>query len=93
MYLFLRFHSFIHGRHRETGRDTGRRSSRLPTENPLQDSIPGYWDHREPKADAQPLSHPGASRKEFKYAILNVFKEPKKTLSRELKGSMKMKSY
>ena len=46
---------FIHERHRERGRDTGRGRSRLPMGNPMQNSIPGP----EPKADAQPLSHPG----------------------------------
>ena len=28
----------------------------------MQDSIPGPQDHPEPKADAQPLSHPGVLR-------------------------------
>ena len=42
----------------ERGRDTGRGRSRLPVGILMQDSIPGSWP--EPKASAQPLSHPGA---------------------------------
>ena len=30
---------------RDTGRDTGRVRSRFPVGNPMQDSIPGSWDH------------------------------------------------
>ena len=45
----------------ERGRDTGGGRSRLPARSPTWDSIPGPQDHAlEPKADAKPLSHPGA---------------------------------
>ena len=37
--------SFIHERHKERGRDIGRGRSRLPAGNPIQDWIPGPWDH------------------------------------------------
>ena len=53
----------IHERHRERGRDTGRERSRLPTGSPMWDLIPG--SHHEPKADVQPLSHPGAHGDQF----------------------------
>ena len=36
---------FIHERHRERGRDTGRGRSRFPRGSLLWDSIPGPWDH------------------------------------------------
>ena len=44
---------------REIGRDTGIERSRLLTGSLRQDSIPGPGSRPEPKADAQPLSHPG----------------------------------
>ena len=54
---------FIHERHtereRERGRDTGRGRSRLPPGRLMWDSIPRLGSCPEPKADAQPLSHPG----------------------------------
>ena len=50
-FIFKRFYLFIH----ERGRDRGR--SRLHAGSPMWDLIPG--SHPEPKADAQPLSHPG----------------------------------
>ena len=40
-----RFYLFIHERHTERGRDTGRGRSRLPVGSPMQDLIPGPWDH------------------------------------------------
>ena len=43
--FFLRFYLFIHERHRERGRDTGRRRSRLHAGSPTRDSIPGLQDH------------------------------------------------
>ena len=46
-------------RNTQRGRDTGRGRSRVPAGNLMRDSIPGPRDHT-PKADAQPLSHPGA---------------------------------
>ena len=62
LFFFLKiFNLFIHERHRERGRDTGRGRSRLPAESPMQDSILGPWDHNlSRKADTQPLSYPGA---------------------------------
>ena len=53
-----RFYLFIHERHRERGRDTGR-EKQAPCREPdagLDLGIPG--SRPEPKADAQPLSHP-----------------------------------
>ena len=40
-----RFYLFIHERHRERGRDTGRGRSRLHAGSPTWDSIPGPQDH------------------------------------------------
>ena len=39
------FYLFIHERRTERGRETGRGRSRLPLGSPMQDSIPGPWDH------------------------------------------------
>ena len=36
---------FIHERHTEKSRDTGRGRSRLPTGNPMWDLTPELWDH------------------------------------------------
>ena len=46
----------------ESGRDIGRRRSRLPVRSPMWDWIPGLRDQSqpEPKTDAQLLGHPGA---------------------------------
>ena len=44
-FSFLRFYLFIHGRHRERGRDTGRGRSRLHAGSLTWDSIPGLQDH------------------------------------------------
>ena len=41
-------------------RDIGRGRSRLPAGSPMWDSIPLQDHAAELKADAQPLSHPGA---------------------------------
>ena len=43
----------------ERGRDIGRRRSRLPTGSLMWNLIPKLGSRPEPKADAQPLSHPG----------------------------------
>ena len=40
----------------------GRRRSRLLTGSRMWDLIPGLGPHAEPKAGAQPLSHPGAPK-------------------------------
>ena len=49
LYIFKRFHLFIHERHSERGRDIGRGRSRgrnrLPWGSPMQNSIPGPRDH------------------------------------------------
>ena len=59
--FYKRFYLFIHKRHRDRGRDSGRGRSRLPAGILMWDSILGPPGSRpEPKADAQPLSHPGA---------------------------------
>ena len=60
LFSFLKIYLFIRERHRERGRDTGRGGSRLPVGEPdvgLDPGTPG--SHPKPKADAQPLSHPG----------------------------------
>ena len=43
--FFLRLYLFIHKRHRERGRDIGRKRSRLPAGSSMWDSIPGPQDH------------------------------------------------
>ena len=64
--FFLRLYLFMRDTHRERGRDTGRRRSRLLAGIPMWDSIPGSQDPRisglrpVPKADAQPLCYPRA---------------------------------
>ena len=40
-FFFLRFYLFMHERHRERGRDTGRGRNGLPVGSPMWDSIPG----------------------------------------------------
>ena len=47
---------------RERDGDTGGGRSRLHAGSLMWDSILGFQDHAKPKADAQPLSHPGISR-------------------------------
>ena len=57
---------FIHERHRERGRDLGRRRSGLPVRSLRRDSdtrMPG--SQPEPKADTPPLSYPGVPRSSF----------------------------
>ena len=49
VFVFLRFYLLIHERHRERGRDTGRRRSRKPDVG-LNPGTPG--SHPEPKAHA-----------------------------------------
>ena len=54
----------------QRGRDIDRERSRLHAGSPTWDSILRLWDHaHEPKADAQPLSHPGAGN----YFLLTIF--------------------
>ena len=50
---------FIYERHRERGRDIHRGRSRLPQGSSMWDLNPELGSRPEPKADAQPLSHPG----------------------------------
>ena len=45
IFFFLRFYLFIHERHRERGRDTGRGRSRLHAGSLTWDSILGLQDH------------------------------------------------
>ena len=60
VYPFLKkFYLFIHEKHRKRGRDIARGRSRLHAGSLMWDSIPGLGSRSEPKADAQPLSHPG----------------------------------
>ena len=69
-FFFLRFYLFIHERHRERGRDTGRGRSRLHAGSLMWDSIPGLQGScPEPKADAQPLSHPGVPGFIFSWSV------------------------
>ena len=59
--FLLRFYLFIHQRHRERQRHRQREKQALPHREPnveLDSRTPG--SRPEPKADAQPLSHPGA---------------------------------
>ena len=69
--FFLRLYLFIHKRHRERGRDPGRGRSRLHEGRPdvgLDPGTPGSGP--EPKAEAQPLSHPGVPAQEnFKIRV------------------------
>ena len=43
--IFKRFYLFIHERHKERGRDTGRGRGRVPVGSLMQNSIPGLRDH------------------------------------------------
>ena len=72
IFFFLRFYSFM--RHTQRGRDTRRGRSRLPTGSPIQNSIPELGSRPEPKADAQPLSHPGVPW--FRISLLCPFCAP-----------------
>ena len=61
VFFFLRFYLFIHERHTERGRDTGRGRSRLSEGEPDTGLNPRTLGSQpELKADAQPLSHSGA---------------------------------
>ena len=55
-------------REREREAEAGRGRSRLPTGSLMQELIPGPRLLPEPKAEAQPLSHPGVPTM---YIILN----------------------
>ena len=57
IYLFMK--------DRESGRDIDRGRSRLLTGSLMWDLIPEPGSRPEPKADAQPLSHPGAPNHSF----------------------------
>ena len=61
VFCFLRFYRFIHERHRERGRERHRqREMQTPRREPDVGLDPGtVGSCPEPKADAQPLSHPG----------------------------------
>ena len=45
IYIFLRCYLFIHEKHRERGRDTGRGRSRLHAGSPIWGLILGLQDH------------------------------------------------
>ena len=45
IYFFKKIYLFIHERHTERGRNTGRGRSRLHAGSPMWDSIPGFQDH------------------------------------------------
>ena len=58
---------FIHQRHRETHRERQRERHRQEKQAPYKEHDAGLdpgtlWPHPEPKADTQPLSHPGVPR-------------------------------
>ena len=57
--FFLRFYLFIHERHTERGRHTGRRRSRLSQGAQYGIQSLDQGSHPKPKADTQPLNHPG----------------------------------
>ena len=62
--IFFEKKFYLFMRDTERGRDMGRRRSRFLKRSPTWNSIPrtlGSWS--EPKADAQPLSHPGVPMK------------------------------
>ena len=59
-FIFLRFYLFIHERHRERQRHR-QREKQAPCVEPDAGLNPRTsGSHSEPKADAQPLSHPDA---------------------------------
>ena len=57
-YFFFKI-LFIHERQKERARDTGRGRSRLPTRNPVWDSIPELGIRPWAKGRRSALSHPG----------------------------------
>ena len=62
--IFLRFYLFIHEKQRERLRHR-QREKQAPCGEPMRNSIPGpQGSSPEPKADAQPQSHPGAPSKQ-----------------------------
>ena len=68
--LFPFIYLFTHERHTERERQRQRQREKLPHGEPdvrLDPRTPG--SHAEPKADAQPLSHPGVPKASFKDSI------------------------
>ena len=67
LFFFEKIYLFIHETQteRERSRDTGRGRRRLPAGSPMRDSIPHSGIRPEPKAGAQPPSHPGVPRTHF----------------------------
>ena len=62
--FFLDFiYVFVRDTQREAERDIGKGRSRLPAGNSVRNWTPGSAP--EPKADAQPLSHPGIPGRKF----------------------------
>ena len=73
--FFLRFYLFTHETHRERQRHI-QGEKQAPCREPdvgLDPRTPG--PHHEPKADAQPLSHLGASSHVFKDLLCLQYKE------------------
>ena len=70
--IFLKKILFIYSWETQRGRsrDTGRGRSRLPEGSLMWDSIPGPGSWPEPKAEAQPLSHPDISSQPILYGWL-----------------------
>ena len=71
--LFLRFYLFIHERHTERSRDTGRGRSRLTAGSPMRNSIPGPQDHalsRRQTSTTEPPRHP--QNFGFKHVLLHL---------------------
>ena len=64
LYFFKRFYLFMHERHREKGRDTGReRGSTLHAGSLMWDSIPGLQDHA--LSQRQMLNHWATKASQF----------------------------
>ena len=60
-------------RYTERGRDTGRGRNGLHAGSPMWDLISDSGSHPEPKADTQPLSHPGIPEKQVLTIKKQVF--------------------
>ena len=72
LFTYLLTYLLIYKRHREREAETCRGRGRLPAGSPMRNSIPGLGSRPEPKADAQPLSHPGIPVR-FSFIKLKTF--------------------